>query len=390
MSKVLLTQGELKQTLAITRELGRYGHEVEVISMGLRSIHGLAVAAFSKYCKRHHKVSTYSDEQLFIGELIGILKKRSFDFLIPVGAPFVEWVTKNREEIEVYAKIPFPDSRIIQQYEDKKFSAGVAVQLGISVPQTLYPSSLNEMTKISSSLKYPVVIKAIKEVGGNIVDYAKNEGELIAKYRKVVEKHKLQSDLPMIQEFLTGKGVGFFALYNNGKCLQTFQHKRIREFPVSGGASCCAMSVYDKQIDVWGRKMLDYATWTGVAMVEFKYNAEGIPCFLEVNPKFWGSYDLSVASGVNFTHKLLSSLSGKSIKENEPYKINLIFSWPYSGDIQHCLQRRELLSLWRGVLSRKIITNTTGDDWKGNMAIRANWILDRTYALYLKIKKIFK
>ncbi len=220
MARVLLTQGELKQTLGITRELGINKHYVEVISLGRHSMHGIAVASFSKYCKRHHIVTTYLNEYEFIEELIGILQKDKYDFVIPVGAPFVEWLTRNRKRIELFAKVPFPDTEIVKSYEDKKFTASVAKELGVPIPYTIYPKSIADLKEISSSINYPVVIKANKEIGGNIVDYASNASELIAKYSIIIEKHKLESDLPMLQEYLTGYGAGFFALYKNGVCIQ--------------------------------------------------------------------------------------------------------------------------------------------------------------------------
>ena len=211
MARVLVTQGEAKQTLGIVRGLGKKGHETGVISMGRHSIHGFAVASFSKYCKRHHKVTTYTNEEQFISELITILQKTEYDIVIPVGAPFVGWLTKNRDRIEVYAKIPFPDYDDITFFEDKMKTAELAKRSGVPVPQTIYPSGTDHVNQIAATLNYPLVIKANKEVGGNIVDYAADPDELVKKYSATVEKYQLQNDPPMLQEYLTGGGTGFFA-----------------------------------------------------------------------------------------------------------------------------------------------------------------------------------
>ncbi len=174
-------------------------------------------------------------------------------------------------------------------------------------------------------------------------------------------------------------------MHSNG-----FQHKRIREYPVSGGASCCAVSISDEKIALYGKRILDNAKWDGVAMVEFKYNSLNTPCFLEVNPKFWGSYDLSVACGVNFAHKLLCSQQGIKVNENEIYKQGIVYSWPYNGDLRHCFEKGGLFRLWKGVMFGNIHTNLSWKDWRGSFAIRANWVLEMGYILYKKIKTLFK
>lgn len=388
--RVLVTQGELKQTLGIVRELGKFGHVTDVLSLGRFSIHGFAVAAYSSYCNKHHKVSTYTNESVFLAELIGILKREKFDFVLPVGAPFVEWIVRNRAEIEQYAIVPFASEEKIRNFENKKFTAGLAESLKIPVPRTLYPESVNEVEALSEKLAYPVVIKANKEVGGNIVDYAANPQELILKYQQTVAMYGLHDDLPMLQEYLTGQGAGFFALYEQGKYLQGFQHLRIREYPVSGGSSTCAKSVWNLEIFEYGKRLLDAYKWDGVAMVEFKYNSRGVPCLLEVNPKFWGSYDLSSACGINFANKLILSKTFDEDIKNDSYQENVVFSWPFNGDIQHCFEKGKLFTLFREIITGKVKTNFTLNDISGSLFLLINWMYGVCYNIYLKLKRLIK
>ena len=47
--------------------------------------------------------------------------------------------------------------------------------------------------------------------------------------------------------------------------------------------------------------------WHGVAMVEFKKKFLTNKLYLmEINPKFWGSHDLAIASGINFAKEYIS------------------------------------------------------------------------------------
>lgn len=82
-------------------------------------------------------------------------------------------------------------------------------------------------------------------------------------------------------------------------------HKRIRELYTMGGPSTCAISVYDPKLLDYGLKILGALNWHGIAMVEFKKDSkDGTFKLMEINPKFWGSLDLAIASGIDFPYLL--------------------------------------------------------------------------------------
>ena len=247
----------------------------------------------------------------------------------------------------------------------KKKTYKFAKQLGIPIPKTFYPKRFKELEILKQNLTYPCVIKGLYEVGGNIVDYAYSKEELTIKYVSICDKFNIteQDGLPMLQEYITGKGCAFFAIYNKGKCCLTFQHERVREFPVSGGSSVCAKSTFNAKIELYGKKILDALEWNGVAMVEFKYNDKKEPILMEINPKFWGSLDLAIASGVNFPKALLDIKRGKTLNFERKYKYPLKYHWLLHGDLIHgVLNPKNLFPVLFDTLSYKV---------KGNL-----WVTD--------------
>ena len=58
---------------------------------------------------------------------------------------------------------------------------------------------------------------------------------------------------------------GFFALCKNGKCLNTFQHQRIREMPISGGMSVVAKSIFDKNLQKLEKNSKNKMDWINYA-----------------------------------------------------------------------------------------------------------------------------
>jgi predicted ATP-grasp superfamily ATP-dependent carboligase len=76
-------------------------------------------------------------------------------------------------------------------------------------------------------------------------------------------------------------------------------HRRIREYPITGGASTAAESFYDPALRDLRLTLLRALNWHGVAMVEFKKDQRDGTHKL-INAKFWGSLDLAIAAGVDF------------------------------------------------------------------------------------------
>jgi predicted ATP-grasp superfamily ATP-dependent carboligase len=174
-------------------------------------------------------------------------------------------------------------------------------------------------------------------MGKNVVEYAHSQQELISKFEMLCRKYNFsEPDLPVVQQYVTGEGYGFFAYYKDGVCIKKFSHHRIREYPVSGGASVCAESFVDPELERIGRKMLDLINWNGVAMVEFKKHSDGEYKLMEINPKFWGSLELALAAGVDFPYCLVREIKGERIEPNETFK-QVRFQWLINGELFHFL-----------------------------------------------------
>ena len=99
-----------------------------------------------------------------------------------------------------------------------------------------------------------------------------------------------------------GEALGVSLLFNqNAEPRALFVHKRLREYPLSGGPSTLRESVVRPEVAELAVRLLRALNWFGLAMVEFKVDPrDGVPKLMEVNPKLWGSLSLAIASGVDF------------------------------------------------------------------------------------------
>jgi len=320
--KILLTDGNFKHTLAAVRSLGKRGIEVTVLSH-MR----ISISFFSRYCT--HKViapDPQHDPEGFSTFLVEYVKTHDIDVLLPISFAAVMQVTGIREELEHYVKILLPGTDTLSVAGSKDKTLRYAEKIGLTLPKTWYPRDEQEVRAIAGIITYPAVIKGSEESG--FVRYANSADEIVEKYR-IIEHYS-----PVIQEYITGEGYGFFALYCHGHARAVFMHRRIREYPVTGGPSAVAQSMYDPTLRDTGLKLLDSLGWHGVAMVEFKKDKNtGAFVLMEINPKFWGSLDLSIASGVDFPYLACQMAAEGDIEPVTEYTTGVKFRWLFPADI---------------------------------------------------------
>lgn len=322
--KVLLTDGRYKHTLAAVRSLGRNG-----VYIGIVGKVGTYLSSYSRYVKSSFICPDPKRTKKFVYALKRICHEHKFDVILPVGYDSCVALSRYKDLLTPDINIPITDYNFFKVAADKNKTIQLARELNVPIPHTLTPYDENDIKQISKELSYPVVIKGLKESGR--VKYVKNAVQLIDLCSYF---HQLEGNYPLIQEYVQGDGYGFFALYNEGKLRAFFMHKRIKEMPVTGGASTMAMSIFEPKLKIYGERLLKALNWHGVAMVEFKKDQKtGEFKLMEINPKFWGSLDLAIASGVDFPYLISKMAVEGDVEKVCTYQLNVRFMWPFPGDL---------------------------------------------------------
>lgn len=300
--KVIVTDSHERFALCVIRSLGRKGVYVTGVTDEdalLKFGDDSNLGAHSKYCKDYIILPSISKApEQFLSKLLDLAERH--DVLLPMSTLTVELISKHLDVFRPHIEVPIPDYETIYQARNKELLLKFAIKNNIPVPKTYFIKTLSEVKQVAKEIRYPAIIKARDEKGLFCVRYAivYSEKEINSEYLRM---HKLQ-EFPLIQEFIKGSGVGFFALFNKYSELRAiFCHRRIRELPITGGQSSFCISIRDEKIIRYGLKLLKALNWYGVAMVEFKIDSQdNEPKLMEVNPRFWGSAPLAIASGVDF------------------------------------------------------------------------------------------
>lgn len=338
--RVLVTDGDERAALAVTRALGRANVAVIVGAESQRSL-----AGSSRYCEQRVVYpSPYREPEQFVTCLLETVREHRVDALFPLSDIAMHVIGPEKSRFEAHTRVPTPDAEVFQEISDKYRLMRQAVEQGVPIPDTIFVPDGRLEGVIEGVTEFPMVVKPgcslIKEDGRwtkTSVNYAGSREELLRLYR---DKPYLQQP-SLIQRRVIGEGQGLFVLMQQGVPLGMFAHRRLRERPPSGGVSVLRESMaLPKPMVESALKLLQRVKWHGVAMVEFKVDAaDQLPMLMEINGRFWGSLQLAVDAGVNFPLLLLNMAMGRpeTVPENG-YRIGVKSRW-LLGDLDQLLMR---------------------------------------------------
>jgi predicted ATP-grasp superfamily ATP-dependent carboligase len=251
--------------------------------------------------------------------------------LLPMTDVSVPLVLECRGSIENF-RTALPSLEAYTTVSDKHALYELCDRANIRTPRTLAVARTDLGAFDGSILRFPLVIKPRRSAtrdGEKIVKRSVRYARSVNELRHVVESMFIDGkDELLVQEYVDGTGVGLFVLYDRGRPVLHFSHRRLREKPPTGGVSVLSESVPLRQdLVAIARRILGPLNWHGVAMLEFKIDGRGHPWLLEINARLWGSLQLAIDSNVDFPGSLYAMALGESVAPIPDYKVGRRLRW---------------------------------------------------------------
>jgi len=302
---LILDAGETPYSLSVMRSLGSAGYRVYLgFSYG-----SYIFNAFSKYCKG---IIFYPDPIYEREDFLNFFEKLAgkYDFILPLLEKTQLMLSMIKDILEQKGTtVPIPEYSVLKIATNKVKVLEIGARIGINIPRTLVLENAPNIEDIAEKVGVPFIIKVSTEI--NIPPGPYNRYFVFKK--KPTQKEfllafkKLRAHGPVIlQEWIRGSGIGasfIFSKYH--KIIAYFGHRRVLERFPDGGPSIIAESYLHPEAIKSGAKLLKILNWQGVAMTEFKLGHDGKLYFMELNPRFWGTLPLAIASGVDFPRLLI-------------------------------------------------------------------------------------
>jgi predicted ATP-grasp superfamily ATP-dependent carboligase len=337
---VFVTDGDQRPALAITRSLGRRGISVLVGEERRGSL-----AAASRFCADQITYpSPYRQPEAFDRFLCDLVDREQIDVVVPVSDVTTSAVARHQETLRARCAVSVPSLEAFDLAADKWKLLEQAARCRIAIPETHYLENGGSLPEVLPRVSYPAVVKPARSrirTADGWLSTSVAFAHSVADLRRLYKQHDHLARYPsLIQERVSGKGVGVFALCNRGELCTTFSHVRLREKPPSGGVSVLSESLaVDPVLRAQARRLLGSLGWHGVAMLEYKQDRRtGRTVLMEVNGRFWGSLQLAIDAGVDFPYLNHQLALGLPLDLPASYLAGERSRW-WLGDLDHLISR---------------------------------------------------
>lgn len=301
--------------LSVIRELGQHGVATLALGRSPSSLGGHSRYA-SEFATYHEPLAQW---------LPDFLREHDVDAIMAVSEGHLLQLAELKGRLGD-VRVICPDADRLAIVLDKPSTLENAARIGIDVPASWLPQAGEDFSAKAASLTFPVIAKwpdppaiwATLEQHGlpfEKIEYASNIAELLA----LLDRYSALKLWPLVQTWCPGYGLGQMLHMHRGKATLTFQHRRLREYPPSGGVSTFCEAVEPNahaQQMLLSERLLAEIGWEGPAMVEYRHDpATGRYWLMEINGRFWGSIPLARHCGAHFAWEYYRTQMGIAAKE---------------------------------------------------------------------------
>lgn len=240
------------------------------------------------------------DVEATIAELQAVVDEGGYRAVMPLNDTAL-WICSRLAELDSSVVIAGPTGACATLALDKRLQLEAAARAGFNIPPTLCAESVDDVLTLAESL--PLALKPACPVidrGGRLVRQPNyvcgDRTELEAATRRWSGVGAM-----LVQPLIDGVGTGLFGLAGSDGLTALSAHRRVRMMnPQGSGSSACVSIAVDPELARCGERMLGEAGWEGMFMFEFLRDRNGIPWFMELNGRTWGSMALARRAGLEY------------------------------------------------------------------------------------------
>ncbi|MGH9446358.1 MAG: ATP-grasp domain-containing protein, partial [Terriglobia bacterium] len=278
------------------------------------------------------KMPDLRDEQAVVAGLLHVGRRFGLKgwVLYPTRDETVAALSRHRNLLAEYFRVPTPQWDTIQWVWDKRNTYRRAKELGIAVPRTECPGDAGRLRTLDIS--FPVAIKpAIKEHFLRATKAkawrANNHAELESLFQRAA--NLIGPDEVMVQELVPGDGrhqFAYCAFFKEHHAVGRMIARRTRQHPVEfGRASTYVETTEEPLLETVSERFLRSIDYYGLVELEYKLDPRDRQYkLLDVNARTWGYHTLGRRAGVDFPWLLFADQLGHHV---EPQRAQCGVSW---------------------------------------------------------------
>jgi carbamoyl-phosphate synthase large subunit len=261
------------------------------------------------YLSDKHHVVPLSAEDNFWSEVLKVIKKEKIDLILPTGDSDIVHFSKNKLLLEnMGIKLFQSDFESIDICQDKlKFYEKCKDKFNL-------PKTSDE-----SKLDFPMFCKPKRGSGSRGTKLCYND-DCIKSLDTSVSLHRSQEYI--FQEYLPGQEYTIDVLCDmHSNPLTVIPRKRLQ---TKAGISSKGEIVKNEFIEKSCYDICKFLKLKGPICLQMKEDVNGVPRFIEVNPRFGGGTYFTTLAGVNFLSIILDLVNGHEPEISEPELIKVV------------------------------------------------------------------
>jgi biotin carboxylase len=225
----------------------------------------------------------------------------------------------NEEVLEALMSLPdflrwpgllVPERSSLQTALSKFAMMRVAHNAGVAIPRSIFASSETELTAAADGLGFPLIIKGDRGESGNHVRLVEHRATLRSAYREIAALECLSSKRPLVQEYITGEAYSVGGLFYRGRALRLCAHRKLVGVPPLRGLTVSGVTERPAGLLEEACKIFAALQYSGLGHVELIRDRNKCFCFLEINPRVWGTVGVAEYAGVDLFTPYLQLVRG--------------------------------------------------------------------------------
>ena len=302
----------MRETNILLTAVGRRAYLVEYFKEALRGTGGKVYAA---NCVRDttgllaaddFEIVPKSADPGYVDSLVELCRRWRIALLFSIHDWDAPVIARNRERFLAVGTTPvMGDARLLSTCLDKYSTASAMEEIGVAVPWTTL--SLSDAAAKMRELRCPMIVKPrwgqgslglFKVYSEKELEWAFNLSDVLAR-RFAANCPEIDVSQPqvVVQQFISGEEYGCDIVNGlDGQFRRAFvKHKlgmRAGETDAAESADVPSIAAAAEKVGRWSRHL-------GCMDSDWIVGDDGVPCLVELNPRFGGGYPFTHLSGAN-------------------------------------------------------------------------------------------
>jgi D-aspartate ligase len=301
--------------LAIARSLGRHGIPVCIVD------DEYSIGRFSRYATLSVRAPNLRDERESVDFLLNLGNEMDLQgwVLFPTRDELVAAFSRRRSALSEVFRVPTPEWEVTKWAWNKSNTYAMAEKLGIPIPRTWCPRTLDDIENIDA--EFPLGVKpSVKEdffYATKAKAWRANTRDELRELFTRASSHVGPNEV-LVQEIIPGDGNYQFSscvFIKDGVAIGSMEAQRWRQHPPEFGRAATFVQSIDLPIlEEPTLRFLRAINYYGLAEVEYKLDPrDGKFKLLDVNVRTWGFHSLGFPAGVDFPYLLYADQMGEPV-----------------------------------------------------------------------------